>query len=365
MQWLDTDDGHEPADLDAGSDADLPGAAQLEFVRRLGERRSSTGREVDFRALADIALQRSAAGRGLGHLTLIRPGHSVAGIIGAPPVDPAQLPVRELLRVGAGTLAELLLRQDHSAGPVRRLRRRTWSRQFHLAGAPTTVADVRVALVGTGHAEGGRRPEVLVFAAPFDQLMSQVWSARVQRGAPVRWPTFMGTWAAKDILPPSADLPRIAEHWAGIVGSARVHIVVETDGGAARRTASAILGLRTVEPVGRPDVGTLSPAGVEVVRLVNGVLNVRVAADVSRDLVRRLAGLMHDDGARMAVPPGQRDWADARAREIAERLSAGGYAVHGDLGQIVLGTAGATREVARRDVLDLVLETCLRVADQR
>ena len=71
---------------------------------------------------------------------------------GAPPVDPADVPVDELVRVGVGALTELLLRRPADAPePPTAARRRLLTRTpaFTLAGAPVTTSVVR---------RGWRRP---------------------------------------------------------------------------------------------------------------------------------------------------------------------------------------------------------------
>jgi hypothetical protein len=354
----------------------LPGAAQLEFVRRLAERRDRAP-ELDFARLADVVLDRSGPGRGLAQLPLLWPP-SVAATshVGAPPTDPERVPAEELIRVGVGALADLLQQTvpSRSARSRRRLlpRRLLWSRQFRLAGAPTTVASVRASLAAAGHAEGGPSPEVLLFVPPFDALMAQVWSARVQRGVPIRWGTFTGKWAARKDLPPAADIPGLAAYWRDRVEPEHVHVVVFEADEPARRTTAEILGLRTRDPVA-PILDTLDTAGVDVVRRVNRLLNVRLPPARHQALVRRLTPLLappaRDTGQpRLGVPERHAAWAQDSARRIASGLRDHGYAVHGDLDRItnrpVEARLGAATHPRRRDVLDLVLGACVSVAEQ-
>ncbi|HEX6886516.1 MAG TPA: hypothetical protein VF143_00305, partial [Candidatus Nanopelagicales bacterium] len=191
-------------------------------------------------------------------------------------------------------------------------------------------------------------------------LLAQIWSTRVQRGAPVRWVTFAGRWARRDELPPSADLPAIARFWAGRVGAGRVHVVAGPD---PRRTAAEILGVRTADPVAAADPHSLSPAAVDLLRRLNRVLNVRFAEDARRAHLRRVAALLPQDPApALDVPKRHRAWLDDRARRVAEDLRAGGYAVHGDLAGLAPRHVGAPHPRSA-DVLELVLDTCLRVAE--
>lgn len=341
-------------------DGPLPGAAQLELVRRLAAARPAGVPEARFAALADRALHRSGVGRGQPDLPLPVPGRPAAAGVGAPPTDPADVPVDELLRVAVGLLADLVV----EAGPLpaRTLppRRLLPRRRFHLAGAPVTVDVLRTSLAAAGEVEGGWSPEVLLVARPLDVHLAEVWSTRVQHGAPVRWPTFAGRWARRDVLPPSADLPRIAGHWAGKVGAARVHVVVEP----SLADAARLVGLRRPPAVAGDgfDVHALAPAGTDLLRRLNRVLNVRVPDEEHVGLVRRARALLPARPvAPLALPERHRAWAERRAEEVAAALRAGGYPVHGDLAGIAPRHLGAAAP-RRSEVLSSALETCLVLA---
>jgi hypothetical protein len=359
LEWLRTTPvDPRPEVADRGP---VPGAAQLELVRRLALRRPGRAGDPAFSDLADRALRRSGPGRGPARLPLLWPDDARPRRVGAPPTDPAEVTADELARVGVGLLAELLASRSVPVVEQRPApRRHLWGKAFHLAGAPVTTAHVRGSLAASGHVEGGRRPEVVLLAEPFDVLLAQVWSTRVQRGAPVRWVTFAARCARRDQLPPSADLATIAAFWAGRVGRDRVHVVAGPD---ARRTTAQILGLRTAAPAGPVDPRSLSPAAVDVLRRLNQVLNVRFPAEVRSVHLRHVAGLLPEDPApALDVPHRHRAWLDDRARRVADDLRAGGYAVHGDLAGLAPRHVGAPHP-RRTDVLAQVLDTCLRVAE--
>lgn len=342
----------------------LPGAAELELVRRLAAR--GTPAPAAFAALADLTLTRSGPGRGLPQLRLPWPYDDPGGQrgprSGAPPTDPADVPAEELVRVGTGVLAELLVRAPERA--ARRRRRRPWTRPFRLLGAPVSVAGARAWLAAAGHVEGGRRPEVVLLAAPFEALLAQVWSARVQRGAPVRWGPFVDRWARREHLPPAMRLADVAERWAARVGAERVHVVVAEDPAAARRTVADVLDLRGREPAQVPLRGLSLPA-TDLLRRLNPVLNVRLPADRAR-AARREAARVLDRGPEPAagVPERHREWAAASADDLTARLRAGGYPVHGDLQGIAVRPRTGPARPRHRDELDLVLDACLALADQ-
>ena len=337
----------------------VPGAAQLEVVRRLAEARPAGMDRAVFAALADRALHRSGVGRGQQDLPLLVPGNPRNGSVGAPPTDPADVPVEELLRVAVGLLADLLIAAGPLPAPAPPRRRLLTRRRFHLAGAPVTVDATRASLERAGAVEGGWSPEVLLVARPLDVHLAEVWTTRVQHGAPVRWSTFAGRWARRDQLPPSADLQRIAEHWAPRVGPSRVHVLVDpTPADAAR-----ILGLRPVaEQRDGLEVHDLAPSATDLLRRVNRSLNVRVRDDVREGLLRRArAVLPRQDPQPLALPEQWRDWAERRAREVADALRAGGYPVHGDLAGIAPRHVGAAAP-RRSEVLSSALQACLTLA---
>ncbi len=339
-----------------------PGAAQLELVRRLG----LTGRVEGpvLRGVADLVLGRSGPGRGLAQQPLSWP-HD-APRFGAPAVDPAAVPDEELVRVGVGTLTELLLAAPTRPDEVTSVRRRRFTRTpaFVLAGAPVTTSVVRRDLAASGHAEGGRSPEVVLLVEPLDATLVEVWSARVQRGAPVRWPGFVRRWAARPDLPPSADYPALARRWAEQVGVEHVHLVVAAGADATDRVAE-VLGL-DVEPSSSASVvprwKPLTPAAVDVARRVNAVLAVRVEPARRDRAVRDLAALLAargDHGRGLTVPSPFAGWASARAGDLAGDLRAGGYPVHGDLDRVAPRSEGLPGRPSRAAVLRTVVDACL------
>lgn len=359
-----------------------PGAAQLELVRRVAARGELAGE--DMHALAELVTGRSGPGRGLGQQPLSWPGDWSGGHrTGAPPVDPAEVPDEELVRVGAGALTELLLAAPASPEPpaapespgpselepktgrelrgVPRLRPvAPWHGRpaFQLAGAPITTSAVRRALAAAGHVEGGRKPQVVLLAEPFDRALAQVWSARVQQGAAVRWHGFVRRLTGSRDLPPSVDLPVLARRWADRVGPGGAHLVVAAAGGsAATTTVAEILGIdrrrdRPTGHAGHLPTGPLdlSPAAVDVTRRVNAVLGVRVPEERHAVVLARLVQLVaagdcatgpgSGPAAGLTVPAFAQDWARERAEQMLRELTDGGYPVHGSAAG-VLPRAGA------------------------
>ncbi len=285
--WRTPPDAHVP-------DRWVPsGAAQLELVRRMARRADGlSGLHGDRRPRARPVGPR----RGLAEQPLSW-DEPASRRFGPPPVDPADVPVDELLRLGIGVLAELAL-ADRTAPESSTARRRLLTRTpaFALDGAPVTTAAVRRDLARAGHAEGGRSPQVLILAEPFDHALAQAWSARVQSGGSPRWLGFLDRWAARRQPPPSADIAGLARRWADRVGPDRVHVLAApallrrrdrgSRGGPRRLRRAA--GRRWLPVAAR--WGDLSPAAVDVARRVNGLLGVRTTeADRARrrDIARR------------------------------------------------------------------------------
>jgi hypothetical protein len=351
-----------------------PGAAQLELARRAAVSYDDAG------AFADLVLTRSGPGRGRAQQPLLWP-HAPQPRFGAPAIDPADVPVEELVRLTVGVLTDLMLRQPATrtdrvpAAPRRGLLTRAPA--FRLAGAPVTTSVVRRRLAASGHVEGGRRPEVVVLAEPFDEALAQAWSARVQRGAAVRWHGFVERWSGREHLPPSVDLVATAQHWAAAVGPDRVRLVVagravrDHGAGAAAATAGLLgVDLAPYDPGGAAGDGLLdlAPEQVDAVRRVSGLLAVR-AGDEERDAaLARLRALLApaSRAAGLTVPRAYRDWAGASAAQQVTDLAAGGYAVLGGLEDLVPRFDEDRPEHPRKDrVLDVLLAACVAATTRR
>ncbi len=361
QQWR--RDWHPDPDSSVPAGWFAPGAAQLELVRRMADR---GGALQGFTELADLVLGRSGPGRGLAQQPLSWGGND-GPRFGPPPVDPADVPLEELLRLGVGVLSELLLRAP--AGARSRSGARRWpltrSPAFTLEGAPVTTAAVRRDLGAAGHAEGGRSPQVVLFAEPLDRALAQAWSARVQQGGSARWRGFVDRWAARGELPPAVDMARVAVHWSDRVGREAVHVVVAPGSvGDAVATATQVLRLPPRGGSGhRPGLPDLEPGAVDLLRRINGVLGVRAAEEKRADAVRTFLR-MYDDaepaGHRLTVPERHQAWLRDAAARMADDLAAGGYPVHGSLEELVPDAAGLPSRPRRREVLSVLIWACLQ-----
>jgi hypothetical protein len=325
--WAEFLDG--PATTPAGGtdgigDGPLPGAAQLELVRRLAAGEPSLPR---FRELADLVLTTAGPGRGLLDIPLPWPA---ARTVGTPPVGPEDLPADELLRVSAGVLARLLAGEHDptTSRPARPSRPwRAWRPGFTLLGAPTTVELVRGALRRRGLREGGSRTTWFVLGGPLEDLMVQRWSARVHAGAGLRWQRLWRNSATNDRLPPGITLPAIARHVADEFGHARVHVVLAEDPSTVLAQVADVLGVPADPLERRGEV-----LATDLLRRVNPVLGLTLGEEARRRVVDRVwpAIAEGEPVAPLGAPKAHLDWAIATGEKMAGALRGARYAVHGD-----------------------------------
>jgi hypothetical protein len=311
----------------------LPGAAQLELVRRLAGRVDVVADLPDFAGLADLVLDTPGPGRGLVDVPLPWAADPAAApAIGTPPVAPEELPADELLRVCAGVLVRLLAAEPPAL--VQRASRpwRPWRRGFTLLGAPTTADLVRGALLERGLREGGSRTTYLVLGGPLEELMAQRWSARVRAGAAVRWQRMWRLAATNDRVPPGIALPTIAAHLTEQFGAARVHVVLARDAQSTLALVAETLGVTPGPLADRYDA-----LATDLLRRVNPVLTLAVGEQGRRDVVSRVWPEIAsgEDSMPLGAPLRQLDWAIGTGERMAAALAGGRYAVHGDPALVV------------------------------
>jgi len=324
----------EAADASTGAaagDGPLPGAAQLELVRRLAGRPDGpTG--ADFARLADLVLGTAGPGRGLVDVPLPWPGRPDDGHIGTPPVAPEELPAEEVLRAATGTLVRLLAAEADTPPPRDTRPWRPWRRGFTLLGAPTTADLVRGALLDRGLREGGTRTTYFVLGGPLEELMAQRWSARVRAGAGLRWQRMWRIAATNDRVPPGIALPTIAAHLAEEFTPARVHVVVAPDAASTLALVGEVLGVAAGPVDDRHD-----PLSTDLLRRVNPVLTLAIGEEARRRVVRHAWPQIAsgEDSGPLGAPAGRLGWAVRTGERMAVQLGGGRYAVHGDPALVV------------------------------
>lgn len=374
--WLDRHP--EPPASPAPAVEVLPGAAQLELVRRL----ATSGPAVErFDELARRVLTTSAPGRGPGELSLVWPGAGAredsgpGGAAGGfPAVDPSALDAEELLRACVGALAGLL--HDVSGrgvdlpGPPRPGRVWVpWRRAFTVHGSPVLAEAVRVSLRRRGLLQGGRRAVHLVIAAPFDQMMAEHWIRRTRTGSDIAWARLWRRARTVDRVPPAIAVDELAGRLAAQSGPERVRLLVAADTTEAVVLAAEAMGLPGQGQ--RPGGGQLDPpyappldvVSAELLRRLNGVLRLRVDAERRRqlavDVLPRVVG--HTGAGHLGAPRGLARWGRETGGRMAAALAGAGYPVLGDARLVVPGPmAGVRRTVDRDAVLELGLAACVR-----
>lgn len=349
----------------------IPGAAQLELLRRLNELGPLPHR-------VDHVLTRSGPGRGPVHLPLS------AGVRAAPP--------SEVVRVAAGVLADLTAEL-----PVPRESRRRRTRRpqpveglpaFALEGPPITVAELDARLAAAGiiahrprfswrGARADPGPEVVVVvAAPLDEAMREVWASRVQRGAARPWPRFVSQWAGRQALPPAPALDRTVNHWTSRLGAGHVHVVVAEPGADLAMQVAQLLGRSLQDQPAIADRGRFSqlrcspepvrlpPAVVEVLRRVNVVLPFVSSSTEKQPRLTALVRLARQESAAPEppdLPQRHRDWLGASAERIADALHDSGCLLHGDVDSLRTLSAPTGRRVDGGEVLDVMVRMIHRV----
>ncbi|MEJ7833579.1 MAG: hypothetical protein WKF79_11735 [Nocardioides sp.] len=291
----------------------LPGAQQLELLRRLNEVAAPTPR------LVERVLTASAPGRGTPDLELV--GAVSESRFGPRAVDPVRLPDGELVRVAAGLIADDVV----AAGlPDRRSATfvRPWRDRYRLVGDPWLADPVRAELVRRGRPPGGRGVVVYVVGADLATMLVDAWSARSLGGGAPPWRDWLDPYARRRHVPQRADLVRAAAPWAERLGPDRVQIVLD------RSVLPRFLGVRRPLPA-RP---LLAADAVDLSRRVGGVLGLLVLPDLRAQLLTEtlLPRLREAPGSPLGVPAEFAGWVRERAARMRDDLLVAGYAVHGD-----------------------------------
>lgn len=360
--WTGTTDGPAPRVL--------PGAQQLELLRRLNEVGPVPG------DLAERVLAASAAGRGRPDLELV--GSRPPSEFGPPPVDPAELPAEELLRVAALLLAEDLAAADAAdtggddlrrlaADAARRVRRRAawrrpWRTRYRLVGDPWRADVLRRDLLARGRPPGGRGALVLVVADDLATMLADLWTDRCfSTGVAVpAWGTWLDSLAGARRVARGADPAAVAARWVPGVGRDRIRIVLDD------RALADLLGVEAV--AARP---VLPAHAVELARLVSGALGLLVTPEPGRRLMREaLLPRLLDQAARtggppLGVPPEHHRWVHRRSLRLRDAVRAGDYPVLGQVEDLVsrprvlAARAPAPAAVADERVLALAADLLL------
>lgn len=347
--------------------APLPDAAHLELVRRLNLAAGpGTSRPA---GLADRVLATGSPGRGLVEVPL--PWPTDGPRFGTPAVDPALLPVEELIRLATGVLAHLLPGVPSAPPPhLRSPWPLPWRRRFRLHGAPLTVDTVRRSLLAQGFVESDRRTTHVVIGLPVDAMVAEHWASTVRAGGILKWRTVWRRAQAAGRLPRPVDVTSIAARLEGRPGE-QVHVVLAQDAERAAELVARVLGAREV--AGRQGVDL---ARCDLLRRVNRLTAMTQGPDRVPELAQVLLGMLEDTASAAdapgttgapvpppLVPRAALPWARAVATTAAEELRESGYAVHGEPDALAPTDHRLSGTVDRERTLALALAACLRTWD--
>ena len=269
---------------------------------------------------------------------------------GPPPVDPADLPAVELVRVATSVIAENVV----AAGdPLEPRAPRLLRRRYRLVGDPEVATPLRDALLASGRPPGGRRATVVVAGTDLASMLVHLWTAR-SLGAGVRpWREWLRVELGGPHLPPRIDLDARAREWVPRVGAGRVHVVIDDSRRAMRLTGRRMLRF--------PRPGALSADAVELARLTAPVVGMLVPPERRTALMwhRLRPVLAAHGGPALRVPSRYDAWLGEHTDALRRRLAAGDYAVHGTLPDPVERPAAARGVRAPDD--ERVLALAIRV----
>jgi len=333
----------------------LPDAVHLELVRRI----NLAAEGADVRGLADRVLVTAAPGRGLIDVPL--PWPAPPRRFGTPPMHPDQLPAEELTRLAVGVLAHLLPAVPHSVPEVPAAPWPfPWRRRFRLHGSPGTVAGARERLLAQGLVETDWRPTHIVLARPVPVMMAEWWAASVRNGGILKWSTAWRRAEAAGRLPPSIDVPDIAERLSARTNR-QVHVVVAD---SAEQAAVLVAAVLRADPVEIQEDGDAAVS--DLLRRLNRLTALTRGPGSVRELARSLATRLDQTVtpahsiASLAPPPPAMDWALEQAASAAEAIRRAGYAVHGELDALTPTDHRLPGTVDRGRTLELAVTACLR-----
>lgn len=303
--------------------AGVPGAQQLEALRRLNQ----VGRPSP--ALVERVLSGDLVGRGRGDLGL---AGEAQPHFGTPPVDPADLPVKELLRVLTGLLAEDVVRAGVPPLPADH-RPRFRRVRYRLGGDPWLAVPMRAELTRHGFPPGGGRAVTYLVGRDLGGMLVDAWTRRSLVDGAAGWEAWLTKLRRADRLPPRADLMRQARWWERRVGAQNVRIVTDP------ALVPAILGVDLALP--RPPV--LAADALDLARRVSPLVGLFAGPGRREELMLRglVPRLARTDGLPLALPERFRQWVERRARLVYEELTGCDYAVLGDPA-LVLGGPGTS-----------------------
>lgn len=205
------------------------------------------------------------------------------------------------------------------------------------------------------HALDGHRVFVVIGVRDIARTVVSAWQQTVVNGGTVTWQDFIGSICGEDGAPPSEgisfwmrhDVRRVVDSWASAVPVERIRLVTVPARGAGAGTLLERFGRAAALPdgwCGAPPVArnaSLGPAELEVVRRLNEMVTGRLNPSQHRFVVEagirtRLVGA---SGRSLELPAELLPWARAYGEDLVAELQRRGLVVHGDLADLLPGSA--------------------------
>ncbi len=184
--------------------------------------------------------------------------------------------------------------------------------------------------------------------ADLGTMAAHAWTHRAfTEGAPV-WRDWLALLQDRNEVPGRVDLLTMARTWERRLGREAVHIVLDP-----AAVATLVGDRRLAWPATMP-----GEAG-ELARRVGSVLGLLVLPETRSTLlstrlrprVAAVAAAVRDAGP-LVVPVERREWLERAAEKMRRGIKNAGYAVHGDLDDLVPRWAGATDQPDEPDEPD-------------
>lgn len=161
---------------------------------------------------------------------------------------------------------------------------------------------------------------------------------RLRATSDIEYPTTPGFWRSQHAV-------KVLEPWARHLGAQRIHLVTVPPAGAPPRLLwerfSSVVGIDPAAYEAKTARTNSSLGAVEaaLLRQLNEDLRTTVPWPVYQRVVKRYLAqdvlAQRRSPVKIALPRDQREWVDARAREIVEGLLEAGYPVTGDLTELL------------------------------
>lgn len=201
---------------------------------------------------------------------------------------------------------------------------------------------------------------VVVTARDLGRVLVSAWQEDVKNDTTRTWSEFANAVhdpAARAKNPARGfwlrqDLAAITQTWGALVPPERIHIVTVPPQGSPSGLLldrfAAVMGMNPVSLTEKPPWNneTVGPAATEILRRLNELLDHKLNQRQYRRVVKTIiapAMARRLGSPKFVLPPENNEWVVKRAEEIVGALAHRGYAVVGDLSELLPGVPAAGR----------------------